>query len=80
MKVELAVLGSPSQIVLTISVDVKQHQKKKPVSFKAQELCGGRGGRPGLPVPNSPYVLCGREATSEEGWGSELRSLCSLWS
>ena len=23
--------------------------------FRAQELCGSRGGRPGLPVPNSPY-------------------------
>ena len=27
-----------------------------------QELCESRGGRPGLPVPNSPYGLCGREA------------------
>ena len=26
-------------------------------------LCESRGGRPGLPVPNSPYVLCGRKAT-----------------
>ena len=24
---------------------------------KAQELCESRGGRPGLPVPNSPYGL-----------------------
>ena len=34
-------------------------------SVKAQELCGSRGGRrPGLPVPNSPWGLCGRsEAT-----------------
>ena len=28
MKVEVAVLGSPSLIVLTVSVDVKQHLKK----------------------------------------------------
>ena len=28
-----------------------------------QELCESRGGRPGLPVPNSPYGLCGRKAT-----------------
>ena len=27
----------------------------------AQELCESRGGRPGLPVPNSPYGLCGRK-------------------
>ena len=30
---------------------------------RAQELCGSRGGRPGLLVPNSPYGLCGRKAT-----------------
>ena len=30
---------------------------------RAQELCGSRGGRPGLLAPNSPYGLCGRKAT-----------------
>ena len=30
---------------------------------RAQKLCERRGGRPGLPVPNSPYGLCGRKAT-----------------
>ena len=30
---------------------------------RAQELCEGRGGRPGLPVPNSPYGVCGSKAT-----------------
>ena len=25
-----------------------------------------RGGRPGLPVPNSPHGFCGRKATSEK--------------
>ena len=30
---------------------------------RAQELCESRGGRPGLPVHNSPYGLCGRKAT-----------------
>ena len=29
VKVEVAVLGSPSVIVLMVSVDVKQHLKKK---------------------------------------------------
>ena len=49
MKDEVDVLGSPSLIVLTMSsVDVK--------------LCESRGGRPGLPVPNSPYGFCGRKA------------------
>ena len=33
------------------------------VSHRAQELCESGGGRPGLPVPNSPYALCGRLAT-----------------
>ena len=26
-------------------------------------VCESRGGRPGFPVPNSPYGLCGRKAT-----------------
>ena len=30
---------------------------------RAQELCESRGGRPGLPVPNSSYGLYGRKAT-----------------
>ena len=34
--------------------------------FRAQELCESRGGRPGLPVPNSPYGLCWRKVTFEE--------------
>ena len=59
MKVEVAVLGSQSLIVLLVSVDVKQHLKK----FRVQELCESRGGRPGLSVPKSPYGLCGRTAT-----------------
>ena len=31
--------------------------------FRAQELCESRDDRPGFPVPNSPYGLCGRKAT-----------------
>ena len=38
--------------------------------FRAQEVCEGRGGRPGLSVPNSPYGLRGRTATLN----MELRS------
>ena len=33
---------------------------------RAQALCESRGGRPGLPVANSPYGLCRRKATSVE--------------
>ena len=59
MKVEVTVLGSPSLIVRIVSVDVEQHLNK----HRAQEMCESGGGRPGLPVPNSPYSLCGRKAT-----------------
>ena len=31
----------------------------------------GRGGRPGLPIPNSPQGLRGRKATSAEGGEGE---------
>ena len=58
VKVEVVVLGSPSLIVRTVSVDVKQHWTQA-----EQELWESRGGCPGLPVPNSPYGLCGRGAT-----------------
>ena len=43
------------------------------LTFSAQELCESRGGRPGLPVPNSPYGLCGRKATFELESATELR-------
>ena len=62
MKVEVAVLGSPSLTVRTVSVDVSNILRSS--IFRVQELCESRlGGRPGLPVPNSPYGLCGRKAT-----------------
>ena len=61
MKVEVSVLGSTSLTVLVVSVDVKQHGKRR-YTIRAQELCGSRGGHPGLPAPNSPCGFCGREA------------------
>ena len=45
VKVEVDVLGSPSLIVRTVSVDVSKAALKN----RAQELCENRGGRPGLP-------------------------------
>ena len=66
MKVEVAVLGSPSLVVLMVSVDLKQHLKKKTLSLSSGPVCESRGGRPGLPVLNSLYGLCGREAALEE--------------
>ena len=35
------------------------------MSFRDQEPCESGGGRPGLPVPNSPYGLCERKVTSD---------------
>ena len=64
MKVEVAVLGSPSRTICTASVDGKQHLKKKTPPVRAQEMYKRRGGRPGPPVPNtSAYGLCGRKVT-----------------
>ena len=38
-------------------------------------VCESGGGRPGLPVPNSPFGLCGREATLNlNNRTSELRT------
>ena len=42
-----------SPTVGNVSVDVKQRWTTR---VRAQELCESRGGRPGLRVPNSPYV------------------------
>ena len=61
VRIEAAVLGSQSLIVLVVSVDVKQHWIWTQ-TLRAQELCESRGGRPGLPVSSSPDGLCGRKA------------------
>ena len=57
MKVEVDV---PSLILYTVSVDVEQTLNE--TIHRAQELCESRGGRPGLPIPNSPYGLYGGRA------------------
>ena len=51
-----------STIVLRNDVDYKA---RSPVYYTFSELrrCDSRGRRPGLPVPNSPYGLCGRKPT-----------------
>ena len=51
VKVEVAVLGFPSLIVIIVS------GRKATLKNRALELCESRGGRPGLPVPNSPNSL-----------------------
>ena len=51
--------------------------------FTAQELCESWGGRPGLPVPNSPYGLCGHKAAfeeeEEEDTNIRAQELCESW-
>ena len=54
MKVEVAVLGTPSLIFLMISVDVSNIELNW-LTFRAQKLWERRGGRPRLRVPNSPH-------------------------
>ena len=44
--------------VLPLTADHNLLRERRP-EFGAQELCESRGGRPGLPVPNKPYGLCG---------------------
>ena len=69
VKVEVAVLCSPSLISLMVSVDVKQNWTQY---LRAQELCESRRGRPVLPGPNKPYGFCGRKATLN--WTQYLRA------
>ena len=63
VRVEADVLGSLSLIVITDSVDLKQHWNE---ALRAQELCESRGGRPGLPVADSPYCLCWWSSIEED--------------
>ena len=63
--------------------DVKQKEEEEEeeeeeelISRRAQELCESGGGRPGLPVPNSPNGLCGRKAILSLNF---IRSLAYLW-
>ena len=61
--VEVAVLGCSSLTVLMFFCGCKATVNSNCQSSTAQELCESRGGRPGLPVPNSPYCFCGHKAT-----------------
>ena len=62
-------LGSPSLIVRTVSVDVMQQI--------SGAVCDREGGRRWLPVPNTPYGLCGRNAVLKKNTvASDLRAVC----
>ena len=81
VEVEVDVLGSTSLIVLMVIVDVKQYWT---TCVRAQELCEGRGGRPGLPAPDSPYGLCRHKATLSDSYQSsgahlDIHTAPELW-
>ena len=44
--------------------------------IRAQRLCESRGGRSRLPVPNSPFCLCGRKATLKKKHSVRVQELC----
>ena len=62
----MAVLGSPSLTVLTVSVDVKQHLKKRMKPGTLSEFRSCVKVKVAVLVPNSPDGFCGRKATFEE--------------
>ena len=49
-----------------VSVVAKQHLKKKSGERQSSGAVKSEGGRPWLPVPNSPYDLYGCKATLAE--------------
>ena len=64
VKIQVAVLGSPSLIVLMVFVEVKLHWTW--TQWREAELrrcVKSWGCRPGFPVPNGPYCPCERKAT-----------------
>ena len=48
------------------------------VKLRAQELCESRGGRPGLPGPNSPYGVCTTTTTTTTAT-TTTTTTTSLW-
>ena len=60
MKVEVAVLGSPPSLMVRMVLCGRNSNIELLVS-ELKKPCESRGGRPGLPVPNGPYGLCGRQ-------------------
>ena len=56
-------ISAPSLHSLAHPAKQPEEEKSGLAVDRTQELCESRGGRPGLPVPNSPYGLCERKAT-----------------
>ena len=74
MKIEVAVLGSPLESLCGRKATVNEQNCS--ACWRAQQLCESRGGRPGLPIPNSPYGLCGRNARLEKVKCIKAQELC----
>ena len=74
MKIEVAVLGSPLESLCGRKATANEQNCS--ACWRAQQLCESRGGRPGLPVPNSPYDLCGRKARFEKVKCIKAQELC----
>ena len=62
MRIEVAVLGSPTLIVFMASVGVKQHLKKNSTGTEIRSFVKVEVVDMGVVVPNNPYGLCGRKA------------------
>ena len=60
MKVEVAVLGSPSLIVLNKFIWSLMNSNRG--VFRAYDLCKSQCGRPGLPVPNFIVLMVSADA------------------
>ena len=56
-------INAPSLPSLAHPAKQPEEEKSGLAVGRAQWLCESRGGRPGLPDPNSPYGPCGRKAT-----------------
>ena len=73
----MAAQGSPSLIVLIVSVDLKQHCYCQSF-FRVREQCNSQGGRPRLLVPDTPYNIV--SVDEKQHWYSQsffsVQELC----
>ena len=76
MKVEVAILGSPSQMYCLYGLCGRQATLN--LTCQRSGACESGGGHPGLPVPNSLYVPCGRKATLNSNSTATPATVASL--
>ena len=65
--------ASPSLVVLTVSVDIKQHRTQRIPEFRS--CVKVEVDVLGFSVPNSPYGLCGHKATQNSA-NTRVQELC----